>query len=192
MKREDLKKLGLEDEAIESVMKLHGQTVNGLQEQVTALQASEANLKSQNEKHEKDLKTLQKDNDDNETLKQTIKDLQKQNADAKAGYEEQLVGMQRDSAIEKALATSGAKNTKAVKALLDADKIVFKDGELSGLAEQLEAYKQSDPYMFDLGTKPEGYEPAGGSPAKTYSSMEEAIKADDLESFLAQDKESED
>lgn len=192
MKREDLKKLGLEDEAIESVMKLHGQTVNGLQEQVTALQASEANLKSQNEKHEKDLKTLQKDNDDNETLKQTIKDLQKQNADAKAGYEEQLVGMQRDSAIEKALATSGAKNTKAVKALLDADKIVFKDGELSGLAEQLEAYKQSDPYMFDMGTKTEGYEPAGGSPAKTYSSMEEAIKADDLESFLAQDKESED
>jgi len=192
MKREDLKKLGLEDEAIESVMKLHGQTVNGLQEQVTALQASEANLKSQNEKHEKDLKTLQKDNDDNETLKQTIKDLQKQNADAKAGYEEQLVGMQRDSAIEKALATSGAKNTKAVKALLDADKIVFKDGELSGLAEQLEAYKQSDPYMFDMGKKPEGYEPAGGSPAKTYSSMEEAIKADDLESFLAQDKESED
>lgn len=192
MKREDLKKLGLEDEAIESVMKLHGQTVNGLQEQVTALQASEANLKSQNEKHEKDLKTLQKDNDDNETLKQTIKDLQKQNADAKAGYEEQLVGMQRDSAIEKALATSGAKNTKAVKALLDADKIVFKDGELSGLSEQLEAYKQSDPYMFDMGKKPEGYEPAGGSPAKTYSSMEEAIKADDLESFLAQDKESED
>lgn len=192
MKREDLKKLGLEDEAIESVMKLHGQTVNGLQEQVTALQASEANLKSQNEKHEKDLKTLQKDNDDNETLKQTIKDLQKQNADAKAEYEQQLVGMQRDSAIEKALATSGAKNTKAVKALLDADKIVFKDGELSGLAEQLEAYKQSDPYMFDMGTKPEGYEPAGGSPAKTYSSMEEAIKADDLESFLAQDKESED
>ena len=64
MKREDLKKLGLEDEAIESVMKLHGQTVNGLQEQVTALQASEANLKSQNEKHEKDLKTLQKDNDE--------------------------------------------------------------------------------------------------------------------------------
>lgn len=192
MKREDLKKLGLEDEAIESVMKLHGQTVNGLQEQVTALQASEANLKSQNEKHEKDLKTLQKDNDDNETLKQTIKDLQKENADAKAGYEKQLVGMQRDSAIEKALATSGAKNTKAVKALLDADKIVFKDGELSGLAEQLEAYKQSDPYMFDMGTKPEGYEPAGGSPAKTYSSMEEAIKADDVESYLAQDKESED
>lgn len=192
MKREDLKKLGLEDEAIESVMKLHGQTVNGLQEQVTALQASETNLKSQNEKHEKDLKTLQKDNGDNETLKQTIKDLQKQNADAKAGYEKQLIGMQRDSAIEKALATSGAKNTKAVKALLDADKIVFKDGELSGLAEQLEAYKQSDPYMFDMGKKPEGYEPAGGSSAKTYSSMEEAIKADDLESFLAQDKESED
>lgn len=192
MKREDLKKLGLEDEAIESVMKLHGQTVNGLQEQVTALQASEANLKSQNEKHEKDLKTLQKDNADNETLKQTIKDLQKQNADAKAEFEQELVGMQRDSAIEKALATSGAKNTKAVKALLDADKIVFKDGELSGLAEQLEAYKQSDPYMFDLGKKPDGYEPAGGSQAKTYSSMEEAIKADDLESFLAQDKESED
>ena len=192
MKREDLKKLGLEDEAIESVMKLHGQTVNGLQEQVTTLQASEANLKSQNEKHEKDLKTLQKDNGDNETLKQTIKDLQKQNADAKAEFEQQLLGMQRDSAIEKALATSGAKNTKAVKALLDADKIVFKDGELSGLAEQLEAYKQSDPYMFDMGTKPEGYEPAGGSPAKTYSSMEEAIKADDLEIFLAQDKESED
>lgn len=191
MKRKDLENLGLDAETIDNVMRLHGQTVNSMQEQITSLEASEANLKEQNAKHEKDLKKLQDDNADNEALKATIKDLQKQNDEAKAEYDTKLTAMQRDSAIDKVLATSGAKNTKAIKALLDDDKIVFKDGELSGLNEQLEAYKQSDAYLFDMGTKRKGYEPNGGNTATAYSSMEEAFEANDMDGYLLQQKESE-
>lgn len=47
-------------------------------------------LKAQNAKHEDDLKALQKSVGDNDALKQTIEDLQKQNDEAKSTYEAQI------------------------------------------------------------------------------------------------------
>ena len=191
MTREELIKLGLSDEQVASVMSLHGQTVTTLKDQISTLEASENDLKAQTAKHEADLKKLQKDNADNEDLKNTIKDLQAQNTQAKADYEAKLLGVQRDTALEKALSDSGAKNAKAVKALLDADKIIFKDGELSGVTEQLDGFKESDPYLFEMGQRQGSYTPNGGAPAKTYASMEEAIQANDVETFIRNQYESE-
>ncbi|MEY8370131.1 phage scaffolding protein [Aerococcaceae bacterium 50-4] len=191
MNRKELKELGLTDEQVEAVMASHGKATSEFKERIGQLESSEANLKAQNQKHEKDLKDLQKDAGDNDALKQTIKDLQKQNEDAKADYEAEIKGIKRDTALEKALSQSGAKNSKAIKALLDADKILFEDNKLIGVDEQLTALKESDPYMFDMGKKPDGYEPNAGGLATLYSSMEEAIKADDLDTYLAQSKESE-
>ena len=191
MNRKDLKDLGLSDEQVDKVMAAHGKATADFKDQIGQLESSEANLKAQNAKHEDDLKALQKSVGDNDALKQTIKELQKQNDEAKSTYEAQILGIKRDTAIEKALSQSGAKNSKAIRALLDGDKIVFKDGELIGVDDQLNALKESDPYMFDLGTKAAGYEPNGGSTANIYTSMEEAIKANDLDTYLQQTNESE-
>lgn len=75
MKKEDLIALGLTEEQAKSVMAAHGKTVTVLNSQVSALQASEEELKTQNAKHTKDLEELQKNSGKNETLAQQIKDL---------------------------------------------------------------------------------------------------------------------
>ncbi|EAC8001184.1 hypothetical protein HU17_15905 [Listeria monocytogenes] len=191
MKREDLKALGLTDEQIESVMTAYDQSVQSLNTQIATLQQSEKELQSQVSKRDADLKKIQKDNSDNEELKAQIKDLQKENAEQETKYQESIVSIQRDSALNNLLAETKAKNPKAVAALLDNDKIVFKDGELSGAKEQLEALQKSDGYLFDLGTKQGGYNPPAGSATGNYSSFDEAMEKGDIDGYLQQKLESE-
>ncbi len=70
--------------------------------------------------------------------------------------------MKLDFAIEKALTVAKAKNTKAVKALLDMDKVKLDGDQLLGIDEQLKALQQSDPYLFgDAGKVGGGTNPPG-------------------------------
>lgn len=190
MKREELKKLGLSDEQVDAVMAQHGQTVQSLNTQIATLQQSETELKTQVSKNAEDLKKLQKDNSDNEELKKQLKELQKENAEQETKYQESLTKVQRDTALSALLTEAKVKNPKAVAALLNDEKIIFKDGELSGAKEQIDALQKSDAYLFDLGTKPGGYNPpAGQATDKTYNSFEEAMEADDLETYFSEQEE---
>lgn len=75
----------------------------------------------------------------------------------KADYEaaeakriQDLEALQFSFALEKGLTSAKAKNVKAVKALLDLDKLKIKDGEIEGLKEQLDAVVTDAPYLFDI------------------------------------------
>lgn len=65
--------------------------------------------------------------------------------------------------VELKLLSEKPKNTKALKALLDFDKITYSDGVLVGLDEQIEALKVSDGYLFDSGDVPQFSRPVGGA-----------------------------
>ena len=162
MKKEDLIAQGLTEEQAKFVMTEHGKTVTTLNAQIDTLKQSETDLKTQNTKHEQDLATLKKDNADNEALQKRITELETENTTQKTEHEAALTAIQRESALTALLSESKVKNAKAVSALLDQEKIIFKDGELSGAKEQLEALQKSDGYLFDLGSRPSGYDPAGG------------------------------
>lgn len=190
MKKEDLIALGLSEEQAKSVMTEHGKTVTTLNAQISTLQASEKELQSQAAKHAEDLKVLQKNAGTSEELKQQIKQLQKENSDKEQQYQQELIDIQRNSALNQVLTESKVKNVKAVAALLDNDAITFKDGQLIGAKEQLESLVKTDAYLFDLGTKPGSYNPAGGESVTTLS-FEEAMEKGDLDSYLKQKIESE-
>lgn len=190
MKKEDLIALGLSEEQAKSVMTEHGKTVTTLNAQISTLQASEKELQSQAAKHAEDLKVLQKNAGTSEELKQQIKQLQKENSDKEQQYQQELIDIQRNSALNQVLTESKVKNVKAVAALLDNDAITFKDGQLIGAKEQLENLVKTDAYLFDLGTKPGSYNPAGGESVTTLS-FEEAMEKGDLDSYLKQKIESE-
>lgn len=72
-----------------------------------------------------------------------------------------------DFALDKALAAAKARNPKAVKALLELDKLKLDGDSIIGLKEQLEPLTTSDSYLFDT----EDTDPAvkivkgGGAPA---------------------------
>ena len=55
-----------------------------------------------------------------------------------------------DFALDKALATAKAKNPKAVKALLDVEKLKLDGDTIIGLKEQLDPITTSDAYLFDI------------------------------------------
>lgn len=190
MKKEELIALGLSEEQAKTVMAEHGRTVTTLNAQISTLQASEKELQSQAAKHAEDLKVLQKNAGTSEELKQQIKQLQKENSDKEQQYQQELIDIQRNSALNQVLTESKVKNVKAVAALLDNDAITFKDGQLIGAKEQLENLKKTDTYLFDLGTKPGSYNPAGGESVTTLS-FEEAMEKGDLDSYLKQKIESE-
>lgn len=69
---------------------------------------------------------------------------------AEEAHKATITQMKRDSAIESALTSAKARNSKAVRALLDEGKLVLNDdGSLSGLKEQIEAVKKENAFLFD-------------------------------------------
>ncbi|AWN07896.1 TPA: phage scaffolding protein [Listeria monocytogenes] len=148
MQREYLKGLGLEDEVINKVMAENGKDITAAKQQLSEVEAERDGLKSQLTQRDKDIDDLKKDSGTSEELKKQIEDLQKKNTDLESNYQSEIAETKKNSAIELALASAKAKNPKAVRALLDNDKLELTDEGLKGLDEQLGALQESDAYLF--------------------------------------------
>ena len=109
------------------------------------------NLKQSVADRDKQLEDLKKSSGDNAELKKQIETLQQQNAEQQKAHNEEIAQMKLDNAVEMALSGAKAKNSKAVRAMLDMSKVkIGEDGKLCGFDEQIEALKKSDEYMFNI------------------------------------------
>lgn len=125
-------------------------------------------LKKSVSDRDKQLEDLKKSSGDNAALQQQISDLQKANADQQKAHDAELAQLKLDNAVELGLSGANARNSKAVRAMLDMSKIKMgEDGTLSGLSEQIEALKKSDSYMFDIQQQTQqqftGFQPGASS-----------------------------
>ena len=84
----------------------------------------------------------------------------------KAKLEKDIEKVKFDSAVELKLATSGARNTRALRGLIDMDKLSMGDNGLEGFDEQLEVIKAENDYLFTVPTPMAGGMPQGGSEPK--------------------------
>lgn len=110
-------------------------------------------------------------NETKKTLEQTIKDrdkqlddlkkvdaaglqaeitkLQDENKTAAEKHEQELGAVKLNAALDTAILKAKGKNARAIKALIDVEKLKLKDdGAVEGL--DLEALKTSDPYLFEI------------------------------------------
>lgn len=148
MNEKDLIAMGLTEEQAKKVM----DSLDG--NYVTKTRFNEVNEELKQSKaavtdRDKQLEDLKKSAGDNASLQQQITDLQKANADQKKAHDAEIAQLKLDNAMETALTAAGAKNSKAVKALLDTSKVKLgDDGKLTGWDEQLEAIQKSDAYLF--------------------------------------------
>lgn len=166
MKREELKKLDLNDEQIDKVMSLHGADVESMKSKSEELNKTNKSLQSQIAERDKDLKALKKQAGDNEELSNQFKDLQSKYKQDTENLSKELKQTKLNSAVDTALAGAKVRNTKAAKALLNMDEVKINDkGELEGLDNQISSLQKSDSYLFDQGQK-EPYQSQGGG-AKT-------------------------
>lgn len=117
--------------------------------EIKNLQTEVTGLKTQVSDRDKQLETLKTAAGDNETLTKQIADLQAENTKVKETHESEMNQLKIDFAVEKALTGAKAKNIKAVKALLELeDAKLDKDGNVRGLAEQIEKLTSGDDTKF--------------------------------------------
>lgn len=149
MKKEDLIAMGLTEDQAKKVMdSLDGNFVtkarfNEVNEENKTLKQSVAD-------RDKQLEDLKKSSGDNAELKKQIETLQQQNADQKKAHDEEMAQLKLDNAIDAALTAAGAKNIKAVRAMIDTSKMKLgEDGTVEGLSDAIKAVQKSDSYMFN-------------------------------------------
>lgn len=130
-------------------MTQHGKSTNEIKGKLAQAEEQVADLQNQIGDRDKQLKKLEKTVGDNQELAQEIDKLRKENEQTAKDYQSKITKQAKDLAITNALKDAGAKNTKAVLALLDLDKVpVDEDGQLFGIAEQLEELQKTDAYLF--------------------------------------------
>ena len=102
-------------------------------------------------------------------LQKQISDLQAENKNTTDQRNETIAQLKLNSAIELALAKSGARNGKALRALIDMGKVKLDGDTLLGMDDQIKAIKESDGYLCaDSGEgAPWGIRHEGAPPAKT-------------------------
>ena len=105
-------------------------------------------LKEQIDSHKKQLKDLEKKAKGNEELEKTIQELRAENEKKDTDYQATLKAKEKDFAVQSAIKDEQGKNVKAIKALLDMDKITVDDSGVTGLSDQLNKLKESDAYLF--------------------------------------------
>lgn len=79
-----------------------------------------------------------------------LKDAVEAFIDANYIPKQEYEGFVLENAIDKALIKCGAKNEKALKALINKDGLKFKDGTVEGLDGQIENIKKECSYLFNL------------------------------------------
>lgn len=128
---------------------------NDLEAEASRLKAQLASLKAQ----ESD------SNEDEDSLKKELSDL-------KALYEKDTDALKKelnqarfDGALDLALEKCGARNIKAVRALLDLDSLELEDGQLAGLSAQLDAVRAENGFLFSGGALSTAMKQGGSAPA---------------------------
>ena len=198
MTRKQLEDLGLSKEQVDSVIKINGDDIENAKSvsaaEIKNLQTEVDGLKTQVSDRDKQLETLRVSAGDNESLKKQIEDLQTENQTAKEKHESELTQLKVDFAVEKALTGAKAKNITAVKALLDLnDAKLDKDGNVKGLAEQIEKLTSSDDtkFLFDAPKKQQqkfrGFQPGASAQQKPGTEVDTSkMNYDELCAYLAE------
>lgn len=150
MKREDLTKLGLTDDAvIDKIMALHGSDIETHKGKLTTAQTELDGLKAQLTEAGATIESFKKLDVDG--IKAAADEWKTKAEKAQADGAAQVAALRFDHALDGALTGAKAKNAKAVKALLQSDALKFNeaDGSIIGLKEQLEKVKSENDYLFE-------------------------------------------
>lgn len=152
MTKEELKALGLTDEQADKIVADYGKNYVA-KAQFNTKNEELKHAKEESEAVTKQLEELKKANEGNKDLAAQLEKMKQEAETRKKEYTDSINRMKLDNAVDIALNGSKAKNTKAVRALLDLKEVkVGDDGKVAGLDEQLKKLQESDPYLFDTGT----------------------------------------
>lgn len=178
MNRKFLEEQGLEKDQIDAIMKEHGKAVQSAQTQLEAEKEKAKNLQAQITDRDNDIMELKKSSSANEELTKQLETWETKYEEDTQALEDRLKSQQLQSAIELGVIQSGAKNTKAVTALLETDTLEIEDGKVKGLDEKITALKESDAYLFDIAEEPKDPVPPKGAQPGSQRKIDPEVPVD--------------
>lgn len=134
MKTEELTALGLNDEQVKGVFKLHGTAITALQSELGAANNTIKGLRDAAKKFE---------GVDVDKLRGDLEALQNK-------YDADVGAARLNGALDAALLTAKARDPKAVKPFLEMDKLKLDGDKLLGLEDQLKTLRAEKSFLFDL------------------------------------------
>lgn len=174
MKREDITKVfeGATDEQINTLLDINSADIGNAKKK---LEAERDNYKSQLETAQTALKEF--DGIDVKDLQGKIETLNNDLKTKEAEYQNKIADMEFNSVLDSAISKSGAKNAKAVKALLldDIEALKSSKNQAEDITKALENIKSENDFMFESDSSSSGWgERHKGSPENT-TGVEEAF-----------------
>lgn len=184
MKREFLKSLGIEDkEIIDKIMDENSADIGRAKGELETYKTKVSDLEKEVNSKNTEITTLQNKVKDVDALNQKISQLETDKTNLTNELNTKVSQIQKDHAIESKIRDSKGKNVKAIKALLDMDKITFENNQLAGIEEQLTALASAEDSSMlfgdskvepPAGTKP-GNPPGGSGGTPQSGTLAEAV-----------------
>lgn len=163
MTKEQLEKLGLDEEQIKEVFKLNGKAVENakgdLSSKEQTIETLQSQLKVANDEIEK-FKDL-----DVDEIKSRAEDYKEKFEQAQAEAEEKLETLKFEHQLENAIRDSDARNIKAVKALLDVETLKDSKEQSEDIKAALESVKKENDFLFETEQNSQGNNPKFTRPA---------------------------
>lgn len=145
MKRDFLKNLGIEDkDIIDKILDENSADIGRAKGELETYQNKVKDLEKDIKTKEDTIATLEKKAGEVDGLKEKVSQLETDKTNLTNDLNTKVIAIQKDYAIEGAIRNAKGKNVKAIKALLDGDKITYENGELGGITEQLEALASAE------------------------------------------------
>lgn len=169
MKKEDFIKLGFSEE---DAKKAADASAEELKTYIPKARFDEVNtekkkLETTVAERDTQLETLKNSTGDVEAMKKQINDLQADNKTKDEAHAAEIKQLKIDAAVSAALTGAKAKNEKAVKALLELEKIELnEDGSIKGLEDQIKKLTESDDTKFLFNTETKKTKIKGANPGE--------------------------
>lgn len=143
MQRKFLEDLGLEKEIVDKIMAENG---SDIEKTKSRLEAERDNYKEQLETAQNALKEFE--GIDVKEMQGKITQLTADMAAKDTEYQKKIADMEFNSVLDTALSESKARNSKAVKALLDLETLKTSKNQAEDIRKALEAVKAENDYLF--------------------------------------------
>jgi len=177
MNKKDLTELGIAEDIAEKIIVMHGKDIEKHKTALETAQAEGKSVKDQLAEASKQIEAFK--GMDIDGIKKAADDWKAKAEKAEADAKTQLDALKFDHSLDTALSAAKAKNSKAVKALLDVANLKLNDtdGSIIGLEDQLKKIKEGNDYLFESDTPTPKIVTGGKQTVSTDSVVDAARKA---------------
>lgn len=147
MKRELLEEMNLEKEQIDTIMAANGKDIENAKGDLSSKETELADTKKLLEDANNEIEGFK--DLDVEGIKQASEEYKSKYEQAQEDAKKELEGVKFEHELESAIRDSKAKNTKAVKALLDIETLRGSNNRNESIAEALGVVKSDNDYLFE-------------------------------------------